>query len=47
MNIDEFEIAFAKSQLLAVINFFENVNEFQMKQDNFLNQRKEFLLNLC
>ena len=47
MNIDEFEISFAKSQLKAVINFFENVNEFQMQQDTFLNKRKEFLLNLC
>lgn len=37
MNVDKFQIAFLKSQFTAVIKFFENVHEFQMHRDTFLN----------
>ena len=40
MNVDKFQIAFLKSQFTAVIKFFENVHEFQMHRDTFLNQQR-------
>jgi len=40
MDVSRFQIAFLKSQFAAVIKFFENVNDFQMYQDNFLNQKR-------
>lgn len=40
MDVSRFQIAFLKSQFAAVIKFFENVNDFQMYQDNFMNQKR-------
>ena len=40
LDIDDFEIAFLKSQFEAVLKFFENVHEFKIFQDNFMNKKK-------
>ena len=40
LDIDDFEIAFLKTQFEAVLKFFENVHEFQIFQDNFMNKKK-------